>query len=402
MSIHREKLYRFPWSRTDNPGGWIEVTDLCDLSCPACYRFNLLGHVPIEEIKSDILKLKHCLNCDCIAIAGGEPLLYPDLVEVIEFITKNDLKARLLTNGRSLTWEKAQDLKKAGLTGISFHVDSRQNRPGWEGKTEAETNELRQQYADFIWELGGMHCGFLITVYRSTMQEIPEIVAWSRKNVKKVRSLALITLRGLPVFDGIEYCANATKVDPSHLRTSFMNTEEINISAEELYEIIEERFPHSHPSAYLNGTAAPETYKVLVIPYLGSKHAIYGTVGARTIEFAQTMYHLIKGRYNLGLRKMDAGRKIFLLSLLDHEIRKSFAKHLKAGIRNPLRLLSRIYVQTIQIQQPKEIVNGEINLCDGCLNQMVYKDRIINSCQLDEYRMYGEPLIPIRSRAHPL
>lgn len=50
----------------------------------------------------------------------------------------------------------------------------------------------------------------------------------------------------------------------------------------------------------------------------------------------------------------------------------------------------------------KEIVNGEINLCDGCLNQMVYKDRIINSCQLDEYRMYGEPLIPIRSRGHPL
>jgi hypothetical protein len=402
MSIHREKLYRFPWSRTDNPGGWIEVTDLCDLSCPACYRFNLLGHVPIEEIKSDILKLKNCLNCDCIAIAGGEPLLYPDLVEVVEFITKNDLKARLLTNGRSLTWDMAQDLKKAGLTGISFHVDSQQNRPGWEGKTEADTNELRQHYADLIWELGGMHCGFLITVYRSTMQEIPEIVAWSRKNIKKVRSLALIALRGLPVSEGIEYCAKATKVDPSHLRTSFINTEEISISADELYEIIEEHFPHSHPSAYLNGTAAPETYKVLVIPYLGSKHAIYGTVGARTIEFTQTMYHLIKGRYNLGLRKLDVGRKVFLLSLFDHEIRKSFAKYLKVGIRNPLRLLSRIYVQTIQIQQPKEIVNGEINLCDGCLNQMVYKDRIINSCQLDEYRMYGEPLIPIRSRGHSL
>jgi len=397
MSIHREKLYRFPWSRTDNPGGWIEVTDLCDLSCPACYRFNLMGHVPLEEIKSNILKLKHFLNCDCIAIAGGEPLLYPNLVEVVEFITKNDLKTRILTNGHSLTWDLAQDLKKAGLTAISFHVDSQQNRPDWEGKTEADMNELRQHYADFTWELGGVHCGFLLTVYRSTMQDIPEVVAWSRKNLQKVRSLALIALRGLPLSEGIEYLANGAKIDPSSLRTSFMNTDEINISAEDLYEIIGERFPHSHPSAYLNGSAAPETYKVLIIPYLGSKHAVYGTIGARAIEFTQTMYHIIKGRYNLGLRKLGVGRKIFLLSLFDPETRMSFVRYLKAGIRNPLRLLSRIYIQTIQIQQPKEIVNGETNLCDGCLNQMVYKDKIINSCELDEYRMYGGPVIPIKS-----
>jgi hypothetical protein len=26
MSITREKLYRFPWSKTDNSGGWVEVT----------------------------------------------------------------------------------------------------------------------------------------------------------------------------------------------------------------------------------------------------------------------------------------------------------------------------------------------------------------------------------------
>jgi hypothetical protein len=398
MSIKRDKLYRFPWSRTDNPGGWIEVTDECDLSCPACYRFNLMGHVPVEEIKSEVLKLKQCLNCDCIAIAGGEPLLYPDLVEVVEFITKNDLKSRILTNGQSLSWDLAQDLKKAGLTAISFHVDSKQGRPDWGGKTESEMNELRQHYADFIWDLGGVHCGFLTTVYRSTLQDIPDVVAWSRKNLHKVRSLALIALRGVPLSDEIEYFANAVKVDPSSLRTSFTNPDEINISAEELYGVIEDSFPVSHPSAYLNGTAAPETYKVLIIPYLGSKHAVFGTVGARTIEFSQTMYHLFKGRYNLGLRKADAGRRIFLLSLLDPEIQRSFSKYLKAGIRNPLRFFNRIYIQTIQIQQPKEILNGESNFCDGCLNQMVYKDKIINSCRLDEYRMFGGPLIPMKSQ----
>jgi hypothetical protein len=398
MSIEREKLYRFPWSRTDNPGGWVEVTDTCDLSCPACYRFSLKGHVPVDEIKSDILKLKQRLNCDCIAIAGGEPLLYPDLVEVVDYITKNDLKSRILTNGQSLTWDLAKDLKKAGLTAISFHIDSKQGRPDWDGKTESEMNDLRQYYADFIWELGGVHCGFLTTVYRSTLQDIPDVVSWSRKNLPKVRSLALIALRGVPLSDEMEYFANGVKIDPSHLRTSFMDSREIDISAEELYEVLEKHFPESHPSAYLNGTALPQSYKVLIIPYLGSKHGVFGTVGARTLEFSQTMYHLLKGRYNLGLRKADAGLRIFFLSLLDPEIRRSFSGFLKTGIRNPLRFFSRIYIQTIQIQQPKEILNGESNLCDGCLNQMVYQNKIINSCRLDEYRMFGGELTPMKSR----
>jgi uncharacterized Fe-S cluster-containing radical SAM superfamily protein len=397
MSIQRERLYRFPWSRTDNPGGWIEVTDECDLACPACYRSTLEGHVPVEEIKSDILKLKKHLNCDCIAIAGGEPLLYPDIVDVVEFITKNDLKSRILTNGQNLTWDLAKNLKNAGLTGISFHVDSKQSRLEWEGKTEAEMNELRQQYTDLIWELGDVHCGFLATVYRSTLQDIPDILDWSRKNLHKVRSMALITLRGIPLSDDLEYYANSAKVDPSHVRSSFEDPHEIDISAEEIFEVIEERFPGSHPSAYLNGTSDAESYKVLIIPYLGSKHGVLGNVGCRTIEFSQTMYHFFKGRYNLGVRKMDAGRRVFLLSLLDPEVRKSFSKYMRSVIRNPGRLFSKIYVQTIQIQQPKEILNGENNLCDGCLNQMVYKDEIINSCRLDEYRLYGGPLIPMKS-----
>lgn len=402
MVIDQKKLYRFPWSMTDNPGGWVEMTDLCNLSCPGCYRQRLEGHRPLEDVLADIAACKKITNCDCMKISGGEPLTYPHIIEVIDFISKNGMKPLILTNGLSLDKSLLRAMEKAGLKRINFHIDSAQNRPGWEGKKETELNELRQYYVDLVGGFREVCCGFNTTVSRSNLDEIPDIVEWTMKNIHKVRHLALIALRGLPVSGGIEYCANATKVDPGGIRTSFMNTEEISISAEELYAIIEEHFPHSHPSAYLNGTAAPETYKVLVIPYLGSKHAIYGTVGARTIEFTQTMYHLIKGRYNLGLRKLDVGRKIFLLSLLDHEIRKSFAKYLKAGIRNPLRLLSRIYVQTIQIQQPREIVNGEINLCDGCLNQMVYKDRIINSCQLDEYRMYGSPLIPIRSRCHPL
>lgn len=399
MNIARQQLYRLPWSRTDNPGGWIEVTDTCDLACPGCYRSTLEGHAPLERVKSDILELKRSLNCDAIAIAGGEPLLYPHLIEVIEFITEQGLKSRVLTNGLSLTWDLAKELKKAGLANISFHVDSGQNRPGWEGKTEAEMNELRQYYADLIGELGKVHCSFLLTIFRSTLQQVPEVVAWGRKNIHKVRSIALIALRGLPLGE-IQYIANGDEVDVSGLRTAFADAHDISITAEEIYEVIEGRFAGSHPSAYLNGTPIAESFKILIIPFLGSKHFVFGKVGAKSVEFSQVFHHLLHGRYGLGARRPDVGKKVFFLSFVDPEVRTAFRGFLKAGLRHPLSLLDRIYTQTIQIQQPKEILDGQSNCCDGCPNQMVYKDKIINSCRLDEYRLYGGPISPLRTRSH--
>jgi len=397
MSVVRNKMYRLPWSRTDNPGGWVEVTDVCDLSCPGCYRLNLGGHVPLDQIKSDVLKLQRWLNCDGIGIAGGEPLLYPHLVEVVEYISRQGLKPRILTNGQNLSWDLARNLKKAGLTNISFHVDSQQNRSGWEGKTESEMNELRQSYADFIWELGDVGCSFLTTIFRSTMNEIPDILAWARENSHKVSSIALITFRGIPLTEDIIYLVNGENIDPSNLRTAFADVREISITAEEIFEIIESRFPGSHPAAYLNGAAVPESFKVLIIPYLGSKRRIFGNVGSKTIEFSQVMHHLFKGRYYLGLKKLVTGKKIFLMSVADPEVRKAFRSWLQTGLRNPLSFFDPLYVQTIQIQQPKEVLDGETNTCDGCLNQMIYGDKIINSCRLDEYRLYGGPLVPMKS-----
>ena len=79
-AIKRSDLYRFPWSKTDNPGGWIEVTDKCDISCEGCYRHQIEGHRPLGEIKEDILRIKDLTNCDFITLAGGEPLIYPNIL----------------------------------------------------------------------------------------------------------------------------------------------------------------------------------------------------------------------------------------------------------------------------------------------------------------------------------
>jgi organic radical activating enzyme len=392
MTIERENLYRFPWSKTDNPGSWVEVTDECDLSCPGCYRYRLEGHRPFEEVKNEIIACQRMTNCDRIAISGGEPLIYPHIIEVVEFISRQRMKPMLLTNGEKLTWELALALKEAGLVQFYFHVDSGQQRPGWTGKNEAEMNKLRQHYADLVWELGGVQCGYNVTVFRSTLKYIPEIVEWTRSNINKVQHLSLITFRGFLLKKGMKYMVDNKTIDMSLLQNSSDDSEEISITTDEMFRILENHFPGQHPCAYLSGTTAQETYKFLIILNVGSRDKIYGGLGARTVELVQVFHHLFKGKYCAFLKNQKVGKKIFILSLLDREVKKAFVNFLKAFIRNPSRIFDGIYMQCINLQQPNEFFKGKKNLCDGCLNMMIYKGELINSCQLDEYRLFGGPV----------
>jgi hypothetical protein len=396
MTIDRRKLYKFPWSKSDNPGAWVEVTDACDLVCPGCYRHRLEGHRPLEEVKSDIVLCRRLTNCSRISIAGGEPLIYPQIVEVVDFISRHHMQPVIFTNGEKFNRALAAELKKAGVHQLFFHVDSGQKRPGWEGKSEFELNELRQHYADLVWELGGVQCGFNMTIFRRTMPELPDIMGWVRSNIHKVQNVSLIALRGLALTNGKKYMANGKVIDTSLWQSGSADEHEITMTTEEILETVERDFPGSNPSAYLSGTAKPDTYKFLLILYVGSPKRIYGVVGAKAVELNEVLVHLRRGGYVAGFKKPEIGKKIFWLSFLDREIRKALGRYLGVLMRNPGRLLDKIFIQCVNIQQPSEMIDGEANLCDGCLNQMAYKGGLIPSCKLDEYRLYGGPIIEIK------
>ena len=160
MNPDRKKMYKVPWSVTDNQGGWVEVTDKCNLNCQGCYRYNKDGDKALDEVKREIVECKKVTNCDVMVIAGGEPLLYPDITEVVRFISSLNLKPLILSNGVLFSEKLAIELKKAGLARIHFHIDSLQERDGWEGKSEADLNELRQYFADMLWGIKNIQCGF--------------------------------------------------------------------------------------------------------------------------------------------------------------------------------------------------------------------------------------------------
>jgi hypothetical protein len=165
--------------------------------------------------------------------------------------------------------------------------------------------------------------------------------------------------------------------------------EDISITTEEMLEVLQKRFPDLHPCAYLGGTAVQSTRKFLVMVSLGTRHGVLGAVGGRTVELDQIAYRLRHGRYSASMENPEVGKKVFLLSPFDRNVRKAFGVFLKSGVRSPARLFDRVYASAINLQQPNEIVDGMTNLCEGCVNMMLYRGKWIHSCKLDEYRILG-------------
>jgi hypothetical protein len=399
MPVNRKHLYRFPWSKTDNPGTWIEVTDECDLYCPGCFRQRLEGNRPLEVIKEEIIMCQKLTNCERIAVAGGEPLIYPDIIEVVDFIKMHKMKPILMTNGHKLTLDLVSELKKAGLTQFYFHVDSLQKRPGWEGKNESELNELRQYYADLVWEVGGIQCGYNITISRTNLDYIPDIIRWGKSNIHKVQNLTLIAIRAFLLTEGVEYAVGNKNIDLSTLKCSTPTPKDINITSDEMFEIIEKKVSDFRACAYLNGTTDTTTNKFLVILILGSKDKVYGNLGAKTAEIFQVFHHLMSGKYTSFVKIPGLSKSLFLLSVFDPEVRRALIAFLGASIRNPFRFFKKVFVQCINLVQPTEFIEGDKNFCDGCLNLMPYKGKLVHSCILDEYRIFGGPVRPLDAKS---
>lgn len=390
MSLEKRDLYRLPWSLNDNPIAWLEVTDICNLACEGCYRSTLTQHKPLEEIKEELHFFKRWRNPDNVSIAGGEPLLHPEICEIIAEIDRLGMKPIILTNATKLTPELLKEMKQAGLAGFTIHIDSHQSRPGWEGKTESAHNELRQFYAEMIAKIGGLYTIFNATVFPSTYESIPDIVRWGLNNFEIVQGLVFITYRtaATDVYEGLD--AHSQQVDMSQLSYIKDRFEEDFVTGPEVYQKIKSVCPDYEAAGYLGGTQRHDSYKWMVSALVGSRHGVYGSVGSKGMEIAQTFHHLFKGNYLAYLSSARIGPLTFLLWPFDLHLRRAFGRRLKELVLRPWRLFSSVRLQSIGIIQAPDIQEtGMADMCDSCPDMTVYDGKLINSCRMDEYRLFG-------------
>ncbi len=96
----------------------------CNLACTYCNEFdNFSKPVALAAMLQRIDRLAE-LGATIVAISGGEPLLHPELDEIVRRIRHHGMIAQLLTNAYLLTAERIERLNRAGLDHMQISIDN--------------------------------------------------------------------------------------------------------------------------------------------------------------------------------------------------------------------------------------------------------------------------------------
>src|ERR1700757_2904526 len=136
----------------------------CNLACAYCNEYDDFSK-PVETgvVINRINKLAD-LGTSIITLSGGEPLLHPDLDEIIAAMRRRGVMACMITNGYLLVPERVQRLNRAGLDHMQISIDNVQ--PDDVSKKSLKVLDKKLQilaeYADFYVNInsvvgGGIH-----------------------------------------------------------------------------------------------------------------------------------------------------------------------------------------------------------------------------------------------------
>jgi len=96
----------------------------CNLACAYCNEYDDYSKpVPLEVMVRRLDRLAE-LGTTIITLSGGEPLLHPELDEIIARIRKHSVMAGMITNGYLLTADRIERLNRAGLEHMQISIDN--------------------------------------------------------------------------------------------------------------------------------------------------------------------------------------------------------------------------------------------------------------------------------------
>lgn len=102
------------------------VTRACNLNCMHCYARATEKSMEKEMTTGQAMTVLDDLaqfGVPVVLFSGGEPLVRPDLADLADYAVKKGMRAVISTNGTLITKEKAEDLKRIGLSYVGVSLD---------------------------------------------------------------------------------------------------------------------------------------------------------------------------------------------------------------------------------------------------------------------------------------
>ncbi|KAB2954598.1 putative heme d1 biosynthesis radical SAM protein NirJ1 [Heliorestis acidaminivorans] len=117
------------------------VSRTCNLNCIHCYSDSedkdYPGELTTEEAKKFIDDLAD-FNVPVLLLSGGEPLMRPDIFDLVAHACKHNIRVTFSTNGTLITPDIAKEIKKYGVGYVGISLDGiGENNDRFRGKKGA-------------------------------------------------------------------------------------------------------------------------------------------------------------------------------------------------------------------------------------------------------------------------
>ncbi len=152
------------------------VTKACNLRCIHCYASADNRPAENELTTEEGFRLLEDLaqfGCPVVLFSGGEPIVRPDIFDLIAYAVRLGLRAVLSTNGTLIDHALAKELKKLGLSYVGISLDGigevhdrfRGSKGCFEKVVQAIENCQRE----------GLKVGLRFTINKFNAEEIPKV-----------------------------------------------------------------------------------------------------------------------------------------------------------------------------------------------------------------------------------
>ena len=152
------------------------ITRACNLKCVHCYAKATFGPAADELSHEEWLALLRDLKdfgVPVVLFSGGEPLMRPDLFELVKFTVAGGMRAVISTNGTLITPDVARRLKDLGLSYVGISLDG----------TEKTHDKFRGEPGSFAkamngvtnCQAAGLKVGLRFTISRLNFREVAAI-----------------------------------------------------------------------------------------------------------------------------------------------------------------------------------------------------------------------------------
>ncbi len=183
-----------------------EVTAGCNLRCRHCHvgAGKQLGEeLDTEEGKRLIKDLATVSQFRMLVLTGGEPLVRPDVFELVEFASALGLTVAIATNGTLIDTQMARRLKKAGVCDVAVGLDAAtpelhdfiRNTPGTFERAMRGIRASRE---------AGMCLQINVTVMKHNYEEIPRLLDLADELGAEIVLLYHLVPQGRGSGDGLE------------------------------------------------------------------------------------------------------------------------------------------------------------------------------------------------------